>query len=371
MDQATIRRRLQALRERREVNQTDLAQVLGFNDRQTLSDIELGKRQVAPVELLRAAEYFKVDPGYFTDPFELAGEANFSWRQAAKADDLDAFERRAGGWIATYRHLSRLKGESVNSLLPRIGLSSKSSFEEAADEGDAVSRSLGLGDVPTTNLASVLEQKLDTLILHVDTVVGVSGAACQLGPLNTILINRRESPGRRAFDMGHELFHLITWREMAPAHIEEEGKLSREQKRIEKLADNFAGGLLMPRHVVVGLIDKLALPSNDAAAQARWIRDAAVQLGVSGPAMKWRLVVLGLLKKATAQRIDDGLLRMDAVASDAALPPRFSRRFVATLGWGIEQGHLSVRRAADVVGTNLDDLAVLFTEHGLKTPFDL
>jgi len=371
MDQAIIRRRLQALRERREVNQTDLAQALGFNDRQTLSDIELGKRQVAPVDLVRAAEFFDVDPGYFTDPFELAGEANFSWRQAAKADDLGAFEQRAGGWIATYRHLSRLKGESVNSLLPQIGLNPKSSFEEAADEGDAVSRSLGLGDVPAASLASVLEQKLDTLILHVDTVVGVSGAACQLGPLNTILINRRESSGRRAFDMGHELFHLITWREMAPAHIEEEGNLSREQKRIEKLADNFSGGLLMPRHVMTGLIDKAALPSNDAAAQARWIRDAAAQLGVSGPAMKWRLVVLGLLKNAAAQRIDDGLLRMDADANDAALPPRFSRRFVATLGWGIEQGHLSVRRAADVIGTSVDDLAVLFTEHGLKTPFDL
>lgn len=371
MDQATIRRRLQALRERREVNQTDLAQALGFNDRQTLSDIELGKRQVAPVDLLRAAEFFDVDPGYFTDPFELAGEANFSWRQAARADDLDAFERRAGGWIATYRHLSRLKGESVNSLLPQVGLNPKSSFEEAADEGDAVSRSLGLGDVPAAKLASVLEQKLDTLILNVDTVLGVSGAACQLGPLNTILINHHEPAGRRAFDMGHELFHLITWREMAPAHVEEEDKLSRSQRRVERLADNFAGGLLMPRHVVVGLIDKAALPSNDPEAQARWIREAAAQLGVSGPAMKWRLVALGLLKNAAAQSIGDGLLRMDAAANPAALPPRFSHRFVATLGWGIEQGHLSVRRAADVIGTSVDDLAVLFTEHGLKTPFDL
>jgi Zn-dependent peptidase ImmA (M78 family) len=371
MDQATIRRRLQALRERREVNQTDLAQALGFNDRQTLSDIELGKRLIAPVDLVRAAEFFGVDTGYFTDPFELAGEANFSWRQAAAADDLESFEQRAGGWIAAYRHLSRLKGESVNSLLPQVGLNPKSSFEEAADEGDAVARALGLGDIPAVSLAAVLEQKLDTLILHVDTVAGVSGAACQLGPLNTIIINRRESAGRRAFDMGHELFHLITWREMAPAHIEEEGKLSRDQKRIEQLADNFAGGLLMPRHVVVGLIDKSALPSSDTAAQAHWIREAATQLGVSGPAMKWRLVALTLLKNAVAQRIDDGMLRVDCTANGAALPPRFSRHFMATLGWGIEQGHLSVRRAAHMIGTSVDDLAVLFTEHGLKTPFDL
>ena len=80
MDQTTIRRRLQALRERRDVSQAELSQALGFNDRQTLSDIELGKRQVAPVDLVRAAEFFGVDSDYFTDPLELAGEASFSWR---------------------------------------------------------------------------------------------------------------------------------------------------------------------------------------------------------------------------------------------------------------------------------------------------
>jgi Zn-dependent peptidase ImmA (M78 family)/transcriptional regulator with XRE-family HTH domain len=370
MDQTMIRRRLQALRERRDLSQAALSEALGFNDRQTLSYIELGKRRVAPEDLVRAAEFFEVDPGYFTDPLELAGEANFSWRKAVAPDGLESFEERAGGWIATYRHLCRLKGESVNSLLARVSLHAKSSFEEAASEGEAVSRSLDLGDVPSASLASVLEGKLDTLVLHVDTVAGVSGAACQLGPLNTIIINRRESAGRRAFDIGHELFHLLTWRDMAPAHIEEEGKLSRGQNRIEHLADNFAAGLLMPRRAVEGVLGEVP-PLGDGMAQVRWIREAAAHLRVSGPAMKWRLVALGVLKKAAAQRIDDGLLRTDADDDDLALPPRFSRRFVTTLGWGVEQGHLSVRRAASVVGTDVDDLAALFTEHGLKTPFDL
>lgn len=234
-----------------------------------------------------------------------------------------------------------------------------------------MSRSLGLGDVPAARLASVLEDKLDTLILYVDTVSGVSGAACQLGPLNTIIINRHESVGRRAFDMGHELFHLITWRDMPPAHIEEEGHLSKSRKRVEQLADNFSSGLLIPRHAVATLVAKEALPSGDLAGLARWIRKGAGKLRVSGPAMKWRLVALGLLKKAAAERVDDASLRIDTAGEDAAVPPRFSRRFVTTLSWGIEQGHLSVRRAADVIGTNLDDLAALFTEHGLKTPFDL
>lgn len=371
MDQKTIRRRLLTLRVSQSVSQAELSQALGFNDRQTLSDIELGKRRVAPEEIVRAAEFFEVDPGYFTDPFELAGEASFSWRKSTSADGLESFERRAGCWLAAYRHLRLIKSESVNSLLPRVGLNSKSSFEEAAEEGDAVSRLIGLGDVPSARLSSVLEEKLDTLILNVDTAPGISGAACQLGPLNAIIINRRETAGRRAFDVGHELFHLFTWEKMEPAHIEVEGCLTNYQRRIEQLADNFSAGLLMPRHAIDELVQTSALPSDDNTSLAQWIRGAASKLGVSGPAMKWRLVALKLIKKVTAKQLDDSLLRVDPTKGDATPPPRFCSRFVKTLGWGIEEGHLSVRRAADVIGTTVDDLAVLFTEHGQKTPFDL
>lgn len=38
-----------------------------------------------------------------------------------------------------------------------------------------------------------------------------------------------------------------------------------------------------------------------------------------------------------------------------------SLRFVATLGWGIERGHLSTRPATMVVGTSLNELGALFT----------
>lgn len=370
MDQATIRRRLHALREQSNISQTALSQVLGFNDRQTLSDIELGKRNVAPAELIRAAEFFGVDTGYFTDPFELAGEARFSWRKTTGgADDLETFENRAGRWIATYRHLSRLKGESVNSSLTQIDLSSRSSFEEASAEGDAVSRTLDLGEIPAIKLASVLEEKLDTLILNVDTVAGVSGAACQLGPLNTIIINRREAEGRRSFDMGHELFHLITWQQMPPRHIEGNGAPPARYKRIEQLADNFSSALLMPHRAVACWVERFPFP-EDETELAGWLKQGASHFLVSGQAFKWRLVSLGLLRRTVAECISEAALRMDC-PDDARLPARYSRRFMETLGWAIEEGHISVRRAASIIGTTVDELADIFSEHGLKTPFDL
>ena len=370
MYQATIRQRLRKLRERRGVNQADLSQALGFNDRQTLSDIELGKRNVTPEELVRTALYFDVKADYFTDPFELAGEARFSWRKTTSSvGDLEAFENRAGRWIATFRHLNRLRGKSVNSCLTRVGLTIKSSFEEAAEEGDAVSRALELGDVPARDLPSVLEEKLDTLVLFVDTVSGVSGAACQLGPLNTIIINRGEAEGRRSFDLGHELFHLITWSEMPPRHLEVSDQVSRHDKRIEQLADNFSSGLLMPRHAILNLIKRSPVPPEEAGFAA-WMKELASELHVSGQALKWCLVRLGVITNAAAVRVDDSELRIDTPES-ASPPTRFSRRFVDTLSWGIDAGHLSARKAAKMVGTTVDDLADLFAEHGLKTPFDL
>lgn len=368
MQQATIRKRLRNIRDSRNISQASLSEALGFNDRQTLSDIERGKRNVKPEELVRAAQFFNVTADYFTDPFEMAGEAHFSWRKTNNnADDIGAFEERAGRWIAAFRHLNRLRGNSVNSRLTRIGITEKSSFQEAAEEGDAVSRALELGDVPGSTLPTILEDKLDTLVLFVDTVPGVSGAACQLGPLNTIIINRGESKGRRSFDIGHELFHLITWDEMEPPHIEGSNQISPSDKRIETLADNFASGLLMPRHVVLKLIDRFPIPPDEADL-APWIKKLASELHVSGQALKWCLVRHGIISRAAAGRIDDSDLRIESTEPS---PARFSRNFVDTLGWGIEEGHISARKAASVVGTTVDDLADLFAEHGLKTPFDL
>lgn len=369
MDQATARRRLISLRKRHGFTQDVVTEALGFSDRQTLSDIELGKRLIAPAELARAARLFDVSIDYFTDPLELAGEACFSWRQTSDdAAGLSDFEARASRWIATWRHLRRLQDASVNSLQIRVGLNEKSSYEEAAGEGEAISSALELGEVPACSLAGVLEERLDTLVLFVDAGPGISGAACQLGALNAILINRNESEGRRAFDLGHELFHVLTWQQFPPAHIDASSLLSPKQKRIEKLADHFSAGLLMPRQSIESFVTRVPVPrSPDELVE--WIREGAERMHVSGQAFKWRLVALGYLPKASADRIPDSALRVEAKASDA--PARFSRNFIGLVGWGIEQGHLSIRRAADAIGTSVDELAELFSEHGLRTPFDL
>lgn len=369
MDQATIIRRLMGLRERRAVNQEDLSRALGFADRQTLSAIETGKRAIAPAELASAAQFFGVSVDYFTDPLELAGEGAFSWRESnGDVTGLQQFQEQAGRWIATYRHLGKLRGTTVNSALVRVALTAKSSFEAAESEGEAVGRALGLGEIPADTLATALEDKLDTLVLLADTLPGISGAACQLGPLNTIIINRHESASRRAFDMGHELFHLVTWRDMPPPHLDPGNRITAPRaRRIETLADSFAAGLLMPKASIDAYLIGRPVPKAEAELP-RWLREGALRFHVSGPAFKWRAVSLGLIPKAVATRVADPALR---TTDGTAPPPRFSRKFAEMIGWGIAEGALSIRKAANVTGISIDELAALFDEHGLQAPFDL
>jgi len=367
--------RLRLLREQRNMSLASLAAALGFKDHQTVSAIELGERKLTAQDLVDAAEYFDVSLDYFTDPFELAGEGKFSWRQKhAVASDLDAFEAKAGRWIAAFRHLSRLRGNAVNSVMRRVGVRKSSSYEDAQAEGENMARLLNLGATPATKLLSTLEDALDTLVLHVDAVRGVSGAACQLTELNCILINRHESEGRRNYDAAHEFFHLLTWANegMQPLRIEPEKSSELKEKgakRVEELAENFAAALLMPSSEVAAYVSACPLPTESGV--IAWLAPAATRFRVSRTAMMWRLVVLGHVSRAAADRIKDAVPAGSGKADKAEPPPRFSRRFVDTLGWGIEQGHLSARRAATLMDMTLDDLAELFAEHQLAAPFDL
>ncbi len=368
MDTSRIRRRIAALRERAGMNQVDLARALGVKDRQIISNIETGERKVSAEELVRLAEIFDVELAAFSDPYRLVDEASFSWRRNGVPDpSIHAFENQAGRWLALYRHLSRTAGEPVHSLVPKLDLAEKSRFEDAASEGESIAAQFDLVAVPAHTLEHALNEKLNVLVLQVDAPDGISGAACRLGGLNFVLVNRSEPPARRAFNLAHELFHLATWEQMPPAHIESVRVHINGTPRPEQLANAFASGLLMPRKSMETLIQQH--PTPEAAKRTAWIRTLANAMGVSGQAMKWRLVDLGYLPRAQAQRIDDESLRQthDATAHE----PLFSPRFVERLRWGLDEGRLTVRRAAELMGMTVDALHSLFVDHDIPVPFDL
>jgi hypothetical protein len=236
-----------------------LARQFGFKDRQAVSAIETGERRVSAEELVCAVELFGVQLDYFTDPFLLAGEGQFSWRRTGTVGEvLGTYEVDAGRFIAAFRELAPQVGRKTPLLRHALGLRSQSRFEEATAAAERFATEFDLGEAPALRLADAMERALAILVLMVDPIEGVSGAACRLPELDVVLINRREVPGRRRFDLAHELFHILTWDAMPPEHVED--VTPKRRSRVEQLADSFASALLMRRvSYLLGLsIDDLA-----------------------------------------------------------------------------------------------------------------
>ena len=387
--------RIKALREERKLSQDELARMFGFKDRQTVSAIETGERRLSAEELLMAVEKLGASLDYFTDPFQLAGEGKFSWRRDPRVgpESIRAFERIAGGWIAANRALAGQVGRPPPILRHALKLTPKSTYEEAMAAGERFAKDFDLGAVPAEKLPEAMEQKLGILVLMVDAIDGVSGAACRLPDLDVVLINRHEVAGRRNFDLAHELFHILTWDAMPPEHLEEATETSKI--RVEQLANSFASALLMPEAslLVLGVgqikspprLEQMSFSSEIAGFHAgrgasrsetdvlaRWLKEASEGLKVTATALKWRLVALNFIDPARSRAISaDATRKARRGSGREPTPPLFSKSFMQVLGLAIDEGRVSARRIADLLHLTIEDMRDLFAQYAVEAPLDI
>ena len=368
MTNQLIGTRIKALRQARGLSQDELARVFGFKDRQTVSAMETGLRRVTASELLVAMEKLAVPLDYFTDPFRLDGEGLFSWRQTGvPREQLSDYEATAGRWIGGYRALAAQLGRKAPLMRHALSLTKLSSFEEAMNDGERFVAELDLGLVPALRLGEVMEEQLGILVLMVDAQEGISGAACRLPELDAVLIARGEVAGRRNFDLAHELFHILTRDAMPPAHVE--AAIDFGGNRVEQLANNFAATVLMPAAVVRSFGDWAGLEMDALIAR---LNAAAEELHVTSSALRWRLVALRELTRKKARAIPEDALRNNGRETSGDRPPTlFSRGFADVLAAAIDSGHVSVRRAAALVGLPIEDLEELFAGHGVEYAIEL
>lgn len=362
--------RIRAARDALGMTQEQVSQAMAISDRQTISAIEKGGRAVRPDELVRMAALLERDINYFIDPFVVAGEAQFSWRVAGSLADteLQSFEERMGAWVGMLRFLRRRHATACEPFGANLRLSTDSSFEDALAMGEAAAEKLQLGPVPAVRIVDQVEEALEIPVLFVDAVESPSGsfarATCHLPDLSVILINRNEPEAMRNHDLAHELFHALMWNKMTP--LQREAKDPRKAKRnfwrIERLADNFAAGLLMPSSSLNKAIDSRRIEDID------HLRDVADYFRVSPASLACRLL--------NAKMIDDGLCErlsnQTSRSPDQTRPKRFSASFVDVVYRGIDKGQLSARKAAKAIGLTLPELVGLFEEHSRQpAPFSL
>jgi Zn-dependent peptidase ImmA (M78 family) len=186
----------------------------------------------------------------------------------------------------------------------------------------------------------------------------VSGAAVQLASGDAILTNRNEAAGRRAFDLAHELFHVLTWESLPPERVDRENPRGTKAKRTEQLADNFAGALLMPGE---SLKQRWASRPTGIS-EGEWVQATANHFRVSAVALFWRMVALGICQKEQMKIF----LGKSNLPHNGPKPGWFSRRYMERLIWGIERGEVSVRRTLTILNKDVGELRSLCETHGLE-----
>lgn len=368
-----IGRRIALLRDEMNMRQEDLARELGFANRQTLQQIETGDRKLSVDELTRLIELSGKPFEFFTDPFLWARDGTFSFRaEQGCREETERFEQAAGRWVMLWRWLREVNeippGLELN-LYPRI--TARSSYEDVRYFAGRLVSLLDLGDIPALTLATTLESELHIPVLFVDIPDGISGATCHHKSGNVILVNRRDAPGRRNFDLAHEFFHVLTWEQMPPDEFDMETPSGTPAVRRETLANIFASTLLMPENAVRALWSENAVDEMDAPSLLQFVRVGAERFLVSQPAFIRRLVALALIDEDSAYSL---LQQADAgtpLPSADLTPPLYSKFYIEHLGRAIDEGRISVRRAASLLHLDVDELAEAYRDHELSVPFDL
>ncbi len=367
---SSIGARVRAAREAKGCTQDELAAHLQLENRQSVSDIETGKRAIKPDELVILSDVLDRELDYFVEPFSVAGEAKFNWRVSpiVPGDALNNFEERSSKLVGLLRWLREQQDSSTSALKKNLRLSLQSTFEAAQARAEQLTVELELGPEPRHTLLDKVERVLDIPVLMVDADVfadgSISGATCHLDEMSCILINRRESEARRAYNLAHELFHALTWEAMEPDRRESntiEDRKSAGRKRVEQLANNFAAALLMPRTSIRQLVNE----GNRS--DVAHLREVASTLGVSYQALAWRLSNMNLIDDEAF----DQLAHSHSLMVPFATPKLYSPNFVRMLHEAIDKGRVSARKVAKTLRLDLEQLGNVFAEHEMTVPFEL
>ena len=362
--------RVRAAREAKGCTQDELAAHLQLDNRQSVSDIETGKRAIKPDELVILSDVLDRELDYFVEPFSVAGEAKFNWRVSptVPGDALNDFEERSSKLVGLLRWLREQQDSSTSALRKNLRLSLQSTFEVAQARAEQLRAELELGPEPGHTLLDKVERVLDIPVLMVDADVfaegSISGATCHLDEMSCILINRRESEARRAYNLAHELFHALTWEAMEPDRRESdtiEDRNSAGRKRIEQLANNFAAALLMPRTSIHQLVNQ------ENRSDVAHLREAASTLGVSYQALAWRLSNMNLIDDKAFNQ----LAHSHQLAVPVATPKLYSPSFARMLHEAIDKGRVSARKVSKTLRLDLGQLGNVFAEHKMTVPFEL
>ncbi len=315
-----VGQRVQYVRESVGMTQVTLAARMGFKDRQTISDIENSRRSLKVEELMALSDIFDKDVEFFMDVLTTVGESQFAWKGSfASREVQEGLISRAQEWMGLLRFLRESAVTPQDPLRRTLRLGAQSTTDMAADCGEAFASLLTLGRLSTVALSAAIEQHLQIPVLWVPLPETICTGAGRMANLDVLYVNSRADVAALTVNLARSLFQLLTWDVLPPAPVSP--------------ADAFLGK------------------------------------GAHKPELMAHHFVCALLKPAALQELQEPV---SSQAQDPQLSVRsFSQAMVVPLHRALDRGHISARRAARTLGLDLYELRLLFTEHGLASPFEL
>ncbi|MCK4667074.1 ImmA/IrrE family metallo-endopeptidase [Candidatus Dependentiae bacterium] len=267
----------------------ELSKRIGFNNYQTLLQIEKGKRKkISMLELVKIAKalFLSVD-----NLINLNKEENHVlWRECTDFQKAVEFENQLKKFCSYYKELDYILDTNVEPYLPLSeGLINKLNyrndyFDFSKNLADFIHKEYNLGDYPAFTLVEVLKER--NILVFFFELGNVGSAASYLGDFGgAIILNKQNKPWRRSFDIGHELFHLLTWN-----HFSIAPDTKQIPERIETYANIFASNLLLPENSILNRLKKFGKIINSIQ-----ILHLSLNYKVSLEAMCWRLKNLGVI----------------------------------------------------------------------------
>lgn len=254
--QADLGRRVAQAREEVSLTQGELAAAIGL-DRTSVVKLEAGSRKVSATELVAIARVLDRPIDWFV--YESPPAVVSRRRDPSVAGHSRSLDARVE-WVS--RDVAFLRDQGILPAVPRPAFvvpADLQSAERVASEARAL---MGVGDGPIHDLQRYCE-RVGLLAFALD--LGENGgdaAYVEVQDLGVALINASADPGRRRFNLAHELAHHLVGDAYAPETAVSPGD------ETERLLNAVAVHLLMPRTAVRQLWEERASEDRRLAAVA-------------------------------------------------------------------------------------------------------
>lgn len=360
-----IGQRIRDLRNQLNLSQEELAKEFGFGwTRQTVGDVENGKRDVKAFELAKISNILHSDVSYFLKSGEITPATPYIlWRERpVEHKMLEAFFIKKCRDFKLVEGLNNVKEDDYRKLPCKKFDLLKATYEDVSILAEEIRKELNLGDCPASGLKAILEDKYGVKFLFENLEEKGSAASSISDFGSAIIVNSKEPVWRQNFSVAHELFHLITWDENSFKQIQEKHELHVKN---ENLADAFASGLLVPSE---SLNKQIKIMMRDNAIHISELIAIARQFEVSLSALIWRMVNVRLINQKTAKEIlaNDEVLKLDKQNRIKAKDEySVSRRFMHLAYLAYQTGEISRSRLASMLSIPLGDLSMVLDQFGL------